>query len=153
MIVDGGWGHASTIEPVSGTQRDEFSPQEPQTMNQLTLPLELNLASEYRSLLDCVGSCVYAKGLARMAPKLDMSPSHLSEALAGGERGRKFGLVEFEELLKAGELKPLHYLVAKYLSDTEARRLAAVDRLLKIMEETPGLMATAGIKAPHARRR
>lgn len=123
-------------------------------MDQLTLPLELSLAAEHRSLRDCIAACIYARGVARVASKIDFSPSHLSEALAGGgERGRKFGVDDLEEYVaRTGDKTPILYLVAKYLGDPEARRAEALSRLAAIADQVPGLLAAAGIKSQGRRK-
>ncbi len=123
-------------------------------MDQLTLPLELSLASEHRTLLECIASCIYAHGVSRVAGKIDLSPSHLSEALAGGgDRHRKFGVDDLEQYVQTtGDKTPILYLIAKYLGDPEARRADALSRLAAIADQVPGLLAAAGIKQSRARR-
>lgn len=62
---------------------------------QLALSFDPDMAEQYRSLKECVASRVYNQrgGIAAVAGKLDLSPSHLSEVLGGGgDRHRKFDL-------------------------------------------------------------
>lgn len=87
-------------------------------------------------------------GLTAVAGKLDMSPSHLSEVLAGGgDRHRKFDLDELEEYVqKYNDPTPILYLVAKYLPDAASNGAAAMQRLAEFADLLPGLLAQAGVK-------
>ena len=62
-------------------------------MGQLALNFEPGLAQKYRDLRECFASCVYARGLGRVAAALDVAPSNLSAALSG-ERNLDCSLVE-----------------------------------------------------------
>jgi len=67
------------------------------TTQQLSLSFDPDLADQHRSLKECVACRVYQQrgGVTAVAGKLDLSPSHLSEVLAGGgDRHRKFDLDE-----------------------------------------------------------
>ena len=80
--------------------------------------------------------------------KLDMSPSHLSEVLAGGgDRHRKFDLDELEAYIaRYNDPTPILYLVAKYLPDAASASAAAMQRLAEFADALPALLAHAGVK-------
>jgi hypothetical protein len=120
--------------------------------SQLTLSLEEGLATRHLSLRDCMACGVYARGLQRVAGQIDLSPSKLSEKLAGGtDRKRDIGLEEFERYLdKTGDTQPILYLVARYLRDPDAQQQEALSRLVALADQLPGLLAGAGLaRATH----
>lgn len=123
---------------------------------QLTLTLEDGLADRHLTLRDCMVMQVYAKGHGRMANLLDISPSHLTEKLAGLDsagKSRGMTLDEFERYLdKTGDAAPILYLVAKYLRDPGAAQQEALSRLTALAEALPGLLAAAGISKGRTRR-
>lgn len=101
----------------------------PQAPTQLSLSFDPGLAEHHRSLKECLACRIYQQrgGLTAVAGKLDMSPSHLSEVLAGGgDRHRKFGLDELEKYVETyKDPTPILYLIAKYLPDAAAANTAA----------------------------
>lgn len=112
---------------------------------QLTLTLEAGVGTRYRSLKECVASGVFQRGVVAVAGKIDRSPSHLSEALSGGDR-RKFDLDELERYLETtGDTTPIYYLVAKFLRDPEVSQREALAKLASLAELLPGLLAQAGL--------
>lgn len=112
---------------------------------QLTLTLETGIGTRYRSLKECVASGVFQRGVVAVAGKIDRSPSHLSEALSGGER-RKFDVDEMEAYIQAtGDLTPIHYLVARYLRDPSVGQREALERLAVLADSLPALLRQAGV--------
>ncbi len=134
----------SSVPPPCGNQGEEVVPQ------QLAISYEPGLVDQHRSLKECVAACVYRQrgGITAVAGKLDLSPSHLSEVLAGGgERHRKFDLDEFERYVQAyGDTTPILYLCAKYLSSQGTDQAAAALQLRAMLEQLPGLLAAAGVQ-------
>lgn len=119
---------------------------------QLTLSLEPGLAVKHRSLKDCIAAGVFARGVVNVAGKIDKQPSHLSEALSGGDR-RKFDVDDLEAYIEAyNDTTPVLYLVAKYLRDPAVTQQEALAKLAAVAELLPGLMAAAGI-SPQGRSR
>jgi hypothetical protein len=111
---------------------------------QLTLSLEPSLAAVHPSLKSCLASAIYQRGLTAIAGKLDLSPSHLSEALSGSER-RKVDLDDLERYIeKTGDTTPILYLVAKFCRDPGVVQREALAKLLKLAEDLPTLLAQAG---------
>lgn len=127
----------------------------PHASRQLTLSLETGLAEQHRSLRACMAAGVYAKGLDRVAVKIDVSPSKLCEKLAGGagDRKRDVGLDDFEKYLdETKDFTPIYYLIDKYLRDPAARQLDALANLAAVAEQLPALLAAAGLSAKGGRR-
>lgn len=109
-----------------------------------------SLLEQHRSLKECVSARIHGQrgGVAAVAGKLDLSPSHLSEVLGGGShRHRKFDLDDLEKYVSTyRDVTPILYLVAKYLPDEMTAQTAALEQLSAIAARLPGLMAAAGIK-------
>lgn len=118
------------------------------TQLNLSLSYMPELTRRHRSLREVISAGIHERGLTRIAGELDESPSHLSEALAGGkgERIRKFDVDLLEEYMhKTGDLTPLHYLCAKFLPSPEAAKFATQARLLTLARQLAEEMAHAGI--------
>lgn len=127
-------------------------------MQQLTLHLEPGLARRNRSLRDHMATRVYARGLVDVAGKMDLSPSKLTEKLAGADSGGKprgMTLDELEAYIeRTGDVSPVHYLADKYLRDPAVAQQEALAKLAALAEVIPGLMAAAGLQsAPKGRAR
>lgn len=114
----------------------------PQTPAQLSLSLDPALSDRHASLKSCFAACVYGIGIERVASKLDLSPSHLSEALGGGgDRGRKVDLDWLERYVATyGDTTPVLYLVAKFLRDPSANDAARADRIENLLGELASLV-------------
>ncbi len=112
---------------------------------QLTLTLEPGATARHRTLKDCIAQGVYQRGVVAVAGKIDASPSHLSEALSGGDR-RKFDVDDFERYVQTtGDTAPVLYLVAKYLRDPAVAQQEAIAKLASIAEQLPAMLAAAGL--------
>lgn len=75
--------HGVSLARRCGKQGDKMIPQAPA---QLSLPLDMSVIQQHRTLKECIAARVYVQrgGLSAVAGRLDMSPSHLSEILGGG---------------------------------------------------------------------
>lgn len=108
------------------------------------------------SLKDCVSTCIHRKrgGISAVAPKLNMSPSHLSEVLGGGgDRNRKFDLNELERYIEEfKDLTPIQYLVARYMPDQAIAQSHALSQIAEIAPALMQFMASAGLEMPKARK-
>lgn len=114
---------------------------------QLTLSLEPGV-TVHPSLKACIASGIYQRGIVAVAGKIDRSPSHLSEALAGADR-RKFDVDDLEAYIAAtGDTTPIMYLVAKFLRDPGVAQQEALTRLVGLAESLPALLAAAGLQKP-----
>jgi len=123
---------------------------------QLSLVFEPGLAARYQSLRDVVAHGVYERGLSAVAGKVDMAPSKLSEKLAGGnDRPRDLGIEEFERYLeKTRDLRPIYYLVERFLEDPGVQQAEAMAQLSELVKQLGPLMSAAGvIPANHPRKR
>lgn len=101
-------------------------------MGQLSLNFEPGLAQRYRDLRECFASCVYARGLGRVAAALDVAPSNLSAALSG-ERNLDANLIE-RYMQAFGDTTPAMYMAARWLQDADTLQKQA-------MAAIPGLVA------------
>ena len=135
-----------TVKNASGIQWENVFPQTP---TQLSLQIDQELVGQHRSLKECVAARMYGQrgGLTAVAGKLDLSPSHLCEVLAGGgDRNRKFDLDELEAYIeKFKDVTPVLYLVAKFMPDQVAQHEHVMQNLSRIVDELPSLLAQAGI--------
>lgn len=117
---------------------------------QMTLALDPGV-SIHPSLKACIAAGVYQRGVVAVAGKIDASPSHLSEALSGADR-RKFDVDDLEAYIAAtGDTTPIMYLVAKFLRDPSVAQQEALQRLVGLADQLPGLLAAAGITKGRAR--
>lgn len=127
-------------------------------MQQLSLTFEPGLAARSRYLREHLATRVYARGLVDVAGRMDLSPSKLTEKLAGCDSGGKARGMTVDELetyiQKTGDISPVHYLVDKYLRDPAAAQQEAIAKLAALAESLPALMAAAGlgVSTPTARR-
>ena len=141
----------SSVRATCGNHGEDVVPQ------QMAIAYEPGLLDQHRSLKECVAACIYRQrgGLTAVAGKLDMSPSHLSEVLAGGgDRHRKFDLDELERYVQTyGDPTPILYLAAKCLGDAGTEQVAAAQQLRAMLDNLPALLAAAGVAAPRARKR
>ena len=100
-------------------------------MHQLALSFEPGLSSKYRDMRECFASCVYQRGLGRVAAALDVAPSNLS-AMLSGERNLDCGLVE-RYMAAFADTTPALFMAAKYLQSRETlqqQALAAIPALV-----------------------
>lgn len=119
---------------------------------QLTLSLEPGLAARFGSLKECIAAGVYQRGVVAVAGKIDRQPSHLSEALSGSDR-RKLDVDDLEAYVEAtGDLRPVHYLIAKFLGDPGVAQQEALAQLAEVTKMLPALMAAAGLPTKAGRR-
>ena len=142
---------AFTLPHASGNQGDDGVPQ------QLSIAFEPGLVEQFRSLKDCFAHCVYRArgGVTAVAARLDIQPSHLSEALSGGgDRGRKVDLDWLEDYIAAtGDTTPVLYLAARFLAAAGAEQAAAAAQARAILDQLPALLAKLGSGAPPKPRR
>lgn len=124
---------------------------------QLSLSLDPGLEHRHPSLRDCVASQVYQRGLVTVAGKLDLSPSKLTEKLAGMDSGgnkRGLSVDELEDYIaKYGDVTPILYLAAKYCRDPRVQQAEALARLAELANNLPGLLAAAGLNKAGAKSR
>lgn len=115
---------------------------------QLTLSLEAGLSERYAKLRECLATQIYQRGLVRIAGRIDMAPSKLTEKLAGMDSSGKvrgMTLDEFEEYItRENDVTPIFYLISKYCQDPKVNQAVALEKLAVLAETLPGLLAAAG---------
>lgn len=124
----------------------------------LTLNYQPDLPRRYRSLREAMAAGVHSQGLVWVAGQIDHSPSHLSEALAGGhgDRTRKLDVDDLEAYMaRTGDLIPLQYLCAKFLPGPEAQQGATLARMQSLAQQLADAMADMGMQPakPKGKRR
>lgn len=117
-------------------------------MNQMSLAFEPGLSQRYRSLLECVASGVYQRGVGRVAPMIDVAPSHLSVQLSD-DPSRKFAAESLETYIeKTGDLTPIYYLVDKFCRDPRLVQQEALNKLAEMVPMMAAMMQAAGLAPP-----
>lgn len=85
----------------------------------MQLDFEPGLADRYPSLRECIATCIYRKGLTKVAAALDQAPSNLSVQLSA-EASRHFSVDSLEKFLEEYEdFTPIYYLAEKFIGDTQ----------------------------------
>ena len=121
---------------------------DPGMTSQLTLELNLELLQRYRTLRECVHHVAldYPRGMKALAADLDLSQSELSRRLHptdGDPRSLDVDLMV--RIMEAtGDIRPLHWLIARFIPTEADRRSAAVDELTAILPRLAELLAAAG---------
>lgn len=119
-------------------------------MNQMSLSFEPGLSDSHRSLREFVATRIYQRGLVGCAGKLDTSPSHLTEKLAGASsdgKPRCLTVDELEAFIAAyKDLTPIYYLLDKFCRDPKVAQAEAMAKLASLADELPTLLAKAGFQ-------
>ena len=111
-------------------------------MQQLALTFEPGLAQRFRDQRECFASCVYSRGLGRVAAAIDVAPSNLS-AMLSGERNLDSGLIE-KYMAHFGDTTPALFWAAKHLQDAATRQQQALASLPGLVDQLNRLMTAAG---------
>lgn len=118
-------------------------------MKQMSLTFEPGLSARNRSLRDHMTTAVYSRGLVAIAGKMDMSPSKLTEKLAGADSSGKSRGMTIDELEayieRTGDVSAIHYLIDKHLQDPAVVQQEAAARLSLLMEQLVPLAIAAGV--------
>lgn len=120
-------------------------------MQQLSLSLETGLAQRYRDLRECFASCVYQRGLGRVAAACDVQPSNLS-AMLSGERNLDPGLIE-KYMQEFSDRTPAQFWAARWLQDAGALREQAMAQLPALVGQVQNLLAAIATPPTTSRRR
>lgn len=125
-------------------------------MQQMNLTFEPGLSQRSRCLREHMATRVYARGLVDVAGRMDLSPSKLTEKLAGTDSGGKPRGMTIDELetyiQRTGDISPVHYLADKYLRDPAVTQHEALAKLAALAEVIPSLMAAAGLQTTGRKR-
>ena len=111
-------------------------------MHQLNLTFEPGLAQRYRDMRECFASCVYQRGLGRVASAIDVAPSNLS-AMLSGERNLDTSLVE-RYMAEFKDTTPAMFMAARWLTDTGTLQRQALAQIPTLMADLQRLVAAAG---------
>jgi hypothetical protein len=126
-------------------------------MKQLSLLLEPGIGSRNRCLRDHLAVNIHRDGLVAIAGKMDLSPSRLSEKLAGVDSSGKARGLTCDELevyiQRTGDTSPILYLVDKYLQDPAARQAETTARIEQLLGQLAPLIEAVGLGAAPASRR
>jgi len=119
-------------------------------VQQMSLAFEPGLSACHRSLREFLATRIYQRGLVAVAGKLDVSPSHLTEKLAGASSDGKARCVTVDELEayveKYQDLSPIYYLLDKFARDPKVSQAEALAKVAKALDELPALLSAAGFK-------
>ena len=121
-------------------------------MRHLSITYQDGLTQRARSLREHMVGQVYGLGLVDVAGKIDLSPSKLSEKLAGADSGgkpRALTIDELERYIKeTGDVSPIHYLIERFMTNPEVAQGEALAALAQFAKQIPALCQAAGIKWP-----
>ena len=114
-------------------------------MKQMSLSFEPGVSQRHRSLVECIASGIYKRGLGRIAAAVDEAPSNLSAQLSGD--GRRLAVDTFELYIeKSGDFEPIYYLIEKFLGDPQSRQAEAMARVPQMLAELQATLAAAGLQ-------
>lgn len=112
---------------------------------QLELSFEGGLLDQFPEFRDVVRSAVYSCGrpFKNVASDLDLSPSLLSRMLSGNDdEPRHLPLFKLPEVLAATkDMRPLYWLVEKYLEEPEKKQKRVVDELAGMLPKLQQLLS------------
>lgn len=104
------------------------------------LVIEPGLTRRHDCLRDVVATGVYQRGLSRTAADVGVAPGNLSVQLSG-TRSRHLSVESFERYLEqTGDLRPLHYLIERYLLTPE--RSADDAHRVQVLQQVQALMSS-----------
>jgi hypothetical protein len=103
-------------------------------MQQVTINFEIGPVESYSTCREYIASLVHRQGKPQkaIAADMDYSPSDLSRKLAQApDDSRRFTLDDFEKFIDTtNDIRPVLYLVEKYLHKADAQRIAALEEEL-----------------------
>lgn len=106
---------------------------------QASVPIDTGLLDEFPEFRDAIKASVYSCGRAfkAVAADLDMSVSELSRKLSDNPNDPvHFPLHRLPELIQAtGDMKPIYWLIKKFIESPESRRERAIDELTKLLPQ------------------
>lgn len=125
-------------------------------MQQMSLSFEPGMSARSRSLREHLATMVYQRGLTAVAGKIDLSPSKLTEKLAGQDSGGKprgFTVDELEAYIAAtGDTSPVLYLVDKFLRDPTVVQQEAMAQIAPALAAVLQMAVAAGLMPQQAGR-
>lgn len=111
-------------------------------MEQVTLNFEAGPVESYKTCREYVASLIYQQGKPQkaIASDMDYSPSDLSRKLAQSpDDSRRFNLDDLEKFIEVtGDTRPLLYLVEKFLTGGDPKRIADLEAELASLKSRKG---------------
>jgi len=111
---------------------------------QFSLDLEPGITEQFRTLKQVVAAVVYGSriGLSGVASHCDLSPSALSRMLNENEADpRHLPLDLLPQIISAtGDLRPIHWLNAKFLLDEATKQRAIVGELASLLPQLTSML-------------
>ena len=124
--------------------------------NQLTLELQPGVRQRFSNLRECLHWTALndSRGVKAIAADCDLSVSELSRRLHPSDDDPRSCDVNLmvKIMHSTRDLSPLHWLMAEFLQDEDAKRRSAVDQLSTLMPQLAALLADAGGQAKAGRR-
>ena len=105
------------------------------TTAQLSLDFQPGITAQFKSLSQVCSAVVYASrgGLSAVAADLDLAPSDLCRRLTE-DGDRPLTVDHLDAIIKStGDMRPVYWLIERYLQDPEAKRLEAIHQLANVM--------------------
>jgi len=119
---------------------------------QLTFDFEAGISERHKSLVECIRHCAYThnKPLKTIAADMDLSLSDLSRKLScNPDDPRRFSVDDLERFITAtSNTEPVLYLIDKYLTDSNARLLAAYQQVAMLLPQLMELTNTIAAQEP-----
>lgn len=113
---------------------------------QFSLDLEPGITEQFRTLKQVVAATVYGAriGLGGVASHCDLSPSALSRMLNENEDDPRHLPVDLlPKIIEAtGDLRPIHWLNAKFLLDEASKQRAVVSELATMIPHLTSMLAS-----------
>lgn len=117
--------------------------------NQIDLDYEGSLLDQFPQWRDVVVASVYSCGrpFKQIAADLDMSVSELSRKLNHNPGDNvEYPLPRFDELLAATrDIRPVYWLIEKFVQDGGVRQKQAMNELLKLLPHIHDLVKKANV--------
>lgn len=117
-------------------------------MHQLEIDYTPGLLDQFPDFKACIRASVYGCGKAfkAVAADIDMSPSELSRKLSDNPNDTvHFPADRLPDLMAAtGDLRPVYWLIERFLEDKETKRTRAISDLAKMLPQIHVLLKTAG---------
>jgi len=117
-------------------------------MTQTAFDFTPGLTVQFRSMRAVLSSVVYSArgGLDAAAAACDLSPSQLQRMLNRGQADeRNLDVDHIEEIVRAtGDLRPVYWLIEKFLQDPERVKANAIQQLAQLAPVIAELVAQSG---------
>jgi hypothetical protein len=125
-------------------------------MSQASFDFTSGLTVQFKTLRDVLSTVVHSArgGLDLSAAACDLAPSLLSRMLNRGQADeRNLDVNHIEAIISAtGDLRPVYWMVEKFLQDPERMRAQAAQQLAQLLPAVLELAHQAGVTASAAKK-